>query len=189
MSFAVNAVLLLVSSQAAQGSSGELILVQQQLALLHQLVEVRLSGLEQELEQLRDAVDRAGAAAEPLAAPFLASPPPSSDAVGVARVPVFAPRLAVDSPARYDVVFVSLYRLEAGGRRLVARLELGQDPAGVALPLDRSGALYLVAWSTSDGHSYELQLRDGLSGLVAAAVKVKPLEHEGHFLLVGYSAE
>lgn len=179
----------LLSAQAGQGSGVELVLVQQQLAVLQQLVEVRMTGIEQELEELRGALARAGARSESLAAPFLASPPPSSDTVGVARVPVFAPRLVVDSPARHDLVFVTVFRIEAQGRREVARVELSQDPAGVALPVDRSGALYLLEWKTSSGHSYELQLRDGLSGLVAAAVRVKPLEHEGRFLLVGYSAE
>jgi hypothetical protein len=186
---ATAALLSLQTTQGGQGSCVELALVQQQLAALQQLFEARLTGLEQELLRLGEAVTRASASPEPLAAPFLASPPPSSDAVGVARVPVFKPRLVVDSPARYDLVFVRVFRLEAEGRLEVARVELGQDPAGVALPLDRSGALYLVEWSTSDGHSYELQLRDGLSGLVAAAVKVKPLEHEGRFLMVGYRAE
>jgi len=187
--FAAHATAALLSVQAAQGSGVELVLVQQQLAALRSLVEVRVSELEQRISELRDAVAESAVRSEPLAAPFLASPPPSSDAVGVSRVPVFAPRLVVDSPARYDVVYVSVFRLEADGREEVARVELGQDPQGVALPLDRSGALYLVEWSTSDGHSYELQLRDGLSGLVAAAVKVKPLEHQGRFLLVGYSVE
>jgi hypothetical protein len=187
--FALHAAAALLSVQTAQGSGVELLLVQQQLAALQRLVELRMTGVEEQLSELSQAVAGAAAGADSLAAPFLASPPPSSDAVGVSKVPVFAPRLVVDSPARYDVVFVEVFRLEVDGRRLVARVELGQDPAGVDLPLDRSGALYLVEWSTSDGHSYELQLRDGLSGLVAAAVKVKPLEHEGHFLLVGYAAE
>lgn len=186
---AVAALLTLPTAQAGQGAGVELVLVQQQLAALHQVFEARIGAVEEELHALREELARGAAAPESLAAPFLASPPPSSDAVGVARVPVFAPRLMVDSPARHDVVFVRVFRLEAGGRSEVARVELGEDPDGAPLPLDRSGALYLVEWSTSDGHSYDLQLRDGLSGLVAAAVKVKPLEHEGRFLLVGYSAE
>jgi len=189
-SLAVHAVAVLASVQAAQGSGGaELLLVQQQLVALQQVFDARLAGLEGQVEELRTALAEAERGGEPLAAPFLASPPPSSDAVGVARVPVFAPRLAVDSPARYDLVFLKVFRLEAEGRRLVGQLELGQDPAGVALPLDRSGSLYLVEWSTSEGYTYDLQLRDGLSGLVAASVRVKPLESSGRFLLVGYAGE
>lgn len=192
MSLAVHAcaaLLALPAAQSGQGAGVELVLVQQQIAALHAAFEARMGELESELQALRETVAEGAAAPESLAGPFLASPPPSTDAVGVARVPVFAPLLVVDSPARYDVVFVRVFRLEASGRREVARVELGTDPEGVRLPLDRSGALYRVDWSTSDGHSYDLQLRDGLSGLVAAAVKVKPLEHEGSFLLVGYAAE
>jgi hypothetical protein len=184
---ALPATALLLALQPAQGSGVELVLVQQQIAALQRHLEARLGALERELAGLRESLGRE--AAEPLAGPFLASPPASSDSVGVARVPVFAPRLVVDSPARYDMVFLNVYRLEPEGRRLVGRTELGQSPEGVSLPLDRSGALYLVDWSTSDGHSYDLELRDGLSGLVAASVKVKPLEHTGSFLLVGYAAE
>lgn len=185
----VAALLALPAAQAGQGAGVELLLVQQQIAALHQAFEARMGVVEEEVRALRETLADTAAAPESLAAPFLASPPPSSDAVGVARVPVFSPLLMVDSPARHDVVFVRVFRLEPGGRLEVARVELGGDPGGAPLPLDRSGALYLVEWSTSDGHSYELQLRDGLSGLVAAAVKVKPLQHEGSFLLVGYAAE
>lgn len=183
------ALLALPAAQAGQGSGVELALVQQHIAALHQAFEARMGALEGELQALRQALADPAAAPDNLAAPFLASPPPSSDTVGVAPVPVFAPRLSVDSPARHDVVFVRVFRLETAGPLEVARVELGGDPEGVRLPLDRSGALYLARWSTSDGHSYELQLRDGLSGLVAAAVKVKPREHEGSFLLVGYASE
>jgi len=40
----------------------------------------------------------------------------------------------------------------------------------VDLPIDQSGALYLVEWSTSEGHVYNLVLRDGASGQLAASV-------------------
>ena len=41
--------------------------------------------------------------------------------------------------------------------------------AGVDLPIDQSGALYLVEWSTSEGHVYNLVLRDGATPILPVA--------------------
>jgi len=101
MSLAVHACAALLAAQTSQGTGVEQVLVQQQIAALHQAFEARMGEIEAEVVALREAVADADAAPESLAGPFLASPPPSSDAVGVARVPVFAPLLMVDSPARY----------------------------------------------------------------------------------------
>ena len=57
------------------------------------------------------------------------------------------------------------------------------------LPIDQNGALYLVEWSTTDGQSYNLVLRDGASGQPAATVPVKPLQSQGRFVFVGYRVE
>jgi hypothetical protein len=146
--------------------------------------DVRL--LSENLDSLRDNLkDRL----VPVAGPFLAAPPPSSDSVGVAKFAVFAPRLEAESPRRRDTVFLKVRRIEAAGIRTVAELELGSDQPTVDIPLDQSGALYLMEWSTSEGHSYSLVLKDGASGLPAATVQVKPLQAQGRFLFVGYRVE
>jgi hypothetical protein len=122
------------------------------------------------------------------AAPFASAPPAGSDAIGVARTVVFAPRLEVDLNRRRDLVRLRIRRVEPTGLVPVGEAELGSD--GFAdLPLDRNGALYSVDWSTSDGHTYALTLRDGLTGLPAATVQVRPLQAEGRFLFVGYRRE
>jgi hypothetical protein len=71
----------------------------------------------------------------------------------------------------------------------VAELELTPDLSGIDLPLDQSGAVYVVEWSTSEGHLYDLVLRDGASGQPAASVPVKERQSEGRFVLVGYRVE
>jgi hypothetical protein len=119
------------------------------------------------------------------AAPFAAAPPAGSDAIGVARTVVFAPRLEVDLNRRRDLVRLRVRRVEPSGLVAVGEAELGPD--GFAdLPVDRNGALYAVDWSTSDGHAFAVTLRDGLTGLPAATVQVRPLQSEGRFLFVGY---
>ena len=125
----------------------------------------------------------------PIAAPFLSGPPPSSDSAGVARVAVFAPRVEVDSQRRHDTVFLRLRRIEAHAVELVAELSLSQDAVAIELPLDKSGSLYVAEWSTSEGHSYTLQLKDGASGQLAASAQVKPLQAQGRLIFVGYRLE
>src|SRR5262249_54536258 len=79
----------------------------------------------------------------PIAAPFLAAPPPSSDTVGVAKFAVFAPRFEAESPRRRDTVFLKVRRIDTGAIRTVAEIELGSDQPTVDVPLDQNGALYL----------------------------------------------
>jgi hypothetical protein len=124
----------------------------------------------------------------PPSGPFMAAPPPSSDAVGVAKTVVFAPRIEVDTIRRRDLVSLKLRRVEAGGARLIAEKELGNDE-GVDLPIDQNGALYIVEWSTTEGQTYNLLLRDGTSGQTAATAQVKVLQTQGRFLFVGYRTE
>ena len=145
-------------------------------------VREELAGTRGDLHELRDRP-------QPVAAPFLAAPPPSSDKLGVAKTAVLAPRVEVDSFLRHDTVVLKLRRVEAGAVRTVAELELTPDAAGVDLPLDQSGALYLVEWSTSEGHLYNLLLRDGASGQPAASVPVKEKQSEGRFAFVGYRVD
>jgi hypothetical protein len=107
----------------------------------------------------------------------------------VARGAVFAPRIEVDSFLRHDTVVLKLRRVEASAVRPVAEVQLDPDENGVDLPIDQSGALYIVEWSTSEGHVYNLVLRDGASGQPAASVPVKEKQNEGRFVLVGYRVE
>jgi hypothetical protein len=145
-------------------------------------VREELAGVREDLHELRDRP-------QPVAAPFLASPPPGSDKLGVAKGAVLAPRVEVESFLRHDTVVLKLRRVEAGAVRTVAELELTPDASGVDLPLDQSGALYLVEWSTSEGHVYNLVLRDGASGQPVASVPVKEKQSEGRFVLVGYRVD
>lgn len=164
-----------------------------QLIAVEGLVRAREAGLAAMQESMRRMAEDLAAlrtpAPPPIAGPFLAGPPASSDAAGVARVAVFAPRVEVDSTRRHDTVFLKLRRIEADGVKLVAETELGQDANGVELALDRSGALYVAEWSTSEGHSYTLLLKDGASGQTAASVQVKPLQAQGRLIFVGYRLE
>jgi hypothetical protein len=149
-----------------------------------------LAGLGRTLDTLgSELADLKRAVAPSIAGPFLAGPPLSSDEVGVARTAVLAPRIEVDANRRHDLVLLRVRRLEADAGIPVAEAELGQDQPGVALPIDRSGALYVVDWSTSDGQAYALQLKDGATGLPAAIVQVKPFQSSGRFVFVGYRLE
>ena len=78
---------------------------------------------------------------------------------------------------------------EPGAVRTLGEVELVPEATSVDLPLDQNGALYLVEWSTSDGHAYNLVLRDGASGQPAATVPVRPLQSQGRFVFVGYRVE
>lgn len=124
-----------------------------------------------------------------LAAAFLASPPPSSDSLGVAKTPVFAPRLNVDAVRRHDTLFLKLRRIEPGAVKLVAELELSGSEPALDLPVDQNGALYVLEWSTSEGFNYTLTLRDGASDQTAASVQVRPLQNQGRFLYVASRLE
>jgi hypothetical protein len=79
--------------------------------------------------------------------------------------------------------------VEPGALRVLGDLDFTSDQAGVDLPVDQNGALYVLEWSTSEGHTYTLSLRDGASGQTAAVVQVKPLQSKGRFIFVGYRVE
>ena len=83
-------------------------------------------------------------------------------------------------------MLLKLKRIEAGGSRPLAETQLDAGEDFVELPLDQSGALYVVDWSTTEGHEYDLVLRDGATGQPAATVHVKQLQNQGRFLFVGY---
>jgi hypothetical protein len=184
--------LLLGPVQEADALRSELTRLQSEMVLLRGALRERdallgtvreeLVGVREDLRELRDRP-------QPVAAPFLAGPPASSDKLGVARGAVLAPRIEVDSFLRHDTVVLKLRRVEATGVRTVAEVELTPDASGVDLPIDQSGALYLVEWATSEGHVYNLVLRDGASGQSAASVPVKEKQSEGRFALVGYRVE
>jgi len=183
---ALGAQLAAAQAAAPDAWAHELAGLRLQVAALEATLHGRLQEVETALQQLRDGMAGAADAVEPVAAAFLASPPPPSDLVGVADAPVFSPRLAVDSPARHDIVFLEVRRVEPRGATLVGETELSEAIAAAVLPLDRNGALYVVDWETSEGHDYQLVLRDGLSGRSAATVEVSPYEHTGRFIFVGY---
>jgi hypothetical protein len=143
-------------------------------------VRDELAAVRQEVKQLRETPPRAPAAT------FLAGPANGSDRFGVARVSVFAPRVEVDSALRHDTVYLTLKRIETTAVRTLAEVELTPDLNGVDLPLDENGALYLVEWETTEGHVYNLVLRDGASGQPAASVTVTEYEGKGLFVFVGY---
>jgi hypothetical protein len=186
------ALLLLAAPQEANALRAEVARLEREIAVVHgalrerdALLDTVREALAATREDLRELRDRP----QPVAAPFLAAPPPSSDRLGVARTAVFAPRVEVESFLRHDTVTLKVRRVEAGAVRTVADVELTPDASGVDLPIDQSGALYVVEWSTSEGHAYNLVLRDGASGQPAASVPVKERQSEGRFVLVGYRLE
>lgn len=124
-----------------------------------------------------------------LAAAFLSSPANGSDRLGVARAAVFAPRVEVDSSVRHDTVYLTVKRIEPTRVTPIAEVELTSDLNGIDLPLDDSGALYVVDWETSEGHVYNLVLRDGASGQPAASVAIHEYQSRGRFAFVGYRVE
>ena len=184
--------LLLPPVQEETALRSEVTRLQTEVAQLRDTQKARdefLEGVRHELVGVRDDVREMRERPQPVAAPFLAGPPASSDKLGVARGAVFAPRIEVDSFLRHDTVVLKLRRVEASAVRPVAEVQLDPDENGVDLPIDQSGALYLVEWSTSEGHVYNLVLRDGASGQPAASVPVKEKQNEGRFVLVGYRVE
>jgi hypothetical protein len=184
--------LLLPPAQEPDALPSEVRRLRTEVALLQETQRARdefLEKVRQELVGVRDDVRDLRERPQPVAAPFLAGPPASSDRLGVAKGAVFAPRVEVDSFLRHDTVVLRLRRVEASAVRTVAEVELTPDASGVDLPIDQSGALYLVEWSTSEGHVYNLVLRDGASGQPAASVPVKEKQNEGRFVLVGYRVD
>ncbi len=184
--------LLLGPVQDADALRSEVTRLQSEVALLRGALSERdsllgtvreeLAGTRTDLRELRDRP-------QPVAAPFLASPPAGSDKLGVAKGAVLAPRIEVESFVRHDTVVLKLRRVEAAVVRTVAEVELTPDASGVDLPIDQSGALYLVEWATSEGHVYNLVLRDGASGQLAASVPVKEKQSEGRFAFVAYRVD
>lgn len=176
--------------QDERARDAEIERLQRRLAAIEERLRERDSAVAELAAELRALAGIVESKPVPgVAAPFLAAPPAASDLVGVARTAVFAPRLAVDARVRHDTVFVRLRRIEAERVVLVAEGELTQDMADLELRLDRSGALYAIEWSTSEGHAYALALRDGVTGLPAATAQVKPQDARGRFLFVGYRLE
>ncbi len=151
-------------------------------------VQRDVRGVARDLDGLRERLGLALGASLP-ALPFLAGPPAASDQAGVAQKAVLQPRVEMGSTVRHDIIFLKLARLEAAGPRPVAERELGAADAYVDLPLDLSGGLYLLSWSTAEGYDFPLVLRDGLTRQAAATVQVRPHQNEGHFVFVGYRAE
>lgn len=186
------AIVLAPTAQAAEEGQalGQL---QGQMAALHVgLREAlgRLAALREEVGALRAGLERPpGNETVALAAPFLASPPDGSDAVGIARAPVFEPRVEPEASAVHDAVQLRVLQMEPEGARLVGELSVAAEPGGVPLPLSRNGALYVVEWSTPQGFEFKLVLRDGASGQPAATVQVRPYNSEGRFVFVGYRVE
>jgi hypothetical protein len=163
--------------------------MRRQVALLDVALRERATAFDAMSGQLRavqsDVADIKGRPVPP-ASPFMGGPPPSSDTVGVAKTVVFAPRLEADNTRRRDLVKIRVRRLEAGGSRPVGpEVELGSD-GFVDLPIDQNGGLYVADWSTTDGQTFTLTLRDGATGQEAASAKVQTLQSQGHFLFVGY---
>ena len=88
-----------------------------------------------------------------------------------------------------DTVYLTVKRIEPTAVTVVAEVELTSDLDGVDLPLDESGALYVVDWETSEGHVYKLVLRDGASDQPAASVAIHEYQGRGRFAFVGYRVE
>jgi hypothetical protein len=146
-------------------------------------VREQLDAVRRDVRHLREHPPR------DLAAAFLSSPANGSDRLGVARAAVFAPRVEVDSSLRHDSVYLTVKRIEATFVSTVAEVELSPDLNGVDLPMDDNGALYVVEWETTEGHAYNLVLRDGASEQPAASVTVHEYQSQGRFAFVGYRVD
>jgi hypothetical protein len=167
--------------------------LQAQVAAVHRELRERSEAVDSLKKDVVSLGDEVGALKDRMitsvAGPFLSGPPPSSDAVGVSKVAVFAPRLEIDAARRHDLLSIRVRRLEPGAVRVLGDVDFSSDQSGVDLPVDQNGALYVLEWSTSEGHAYSLSLRDGASGQTAAVVQVKPLQSKGRFIYVGYRVE
>jgi hypothetical protein len=173
--------------------SSELAALRAQVASLEQALRRREQRLEEIAADVRRTSEEAATLREqvaaPVAAPYLSAPPPSSDSLGAAKVAVFAPRVQIDSSRSHDELALQVRRVEARAVPVVGQAAVGRSESGVDLPIDRSGALYIVEWSTSEGHTYTLSLVDGASGQTAVSVQVKPLQAQGRLVFVGYKVE
>ena len=121
----------------------------------------------------------------PPSSPFISGPPAPSDAVGVAKAVVFAPRLEATTSGGGTWSRSACAAWSRAGSAPSARSSWAQD-GFVDLPIDQNGALYVADWSTGDGQTFALILRDGATGQEAASAKVKPEQSEGLFFFVGY---
>ena len=97
--------------------------------------------------------------------------------------------MRIESAAFHDALALRVRRVEATALQTVGDAEVGRDGVGAPLPIDVNGALYVVEWSTSEGHSYSLVLLDGASGLPAATVQVRPHQSQGRLVFVGYRVD
>mgnify|MGYP001829095662 FL=1 len=178
---------------AAQSERAEVDRLQREVARLESAVLERDEVLDDVRGQIRAVREDVREVREhpprDLAAAFLSSPANGSDRMGVARAAVFAPRVEVDSAVRHDTVYLTVKRIEPTAVTTVAEVELTSDLDGIDLPLDDSGALYVVDWETSEGHVYKLVLRDGASDQPAASVAVHEYQGRGRFAFVGYRVE
>jgi hypothetical protein len=194
MLHALPVLLMLLAPQAADTSAleGEVASLRSKVAELESRARERadeIGSMRGELKSIEAGL--AELRARPMvvpAQPFMAAPPPSSDAVGVARTVVFAPRVDADTTRPRDLVILKVRRIDAGGVQLVGEKELGSQD-GAELPIDQNGALYIVEWSTAEGQPYNLILRDGTSGQAAATAQVRIQQTQGKFIFVGYRAE
>lgn len=190
-------VFFVLAAAAQAGTGGEdvgLLMAQvrglrEQVAVLDQQLRRRDESLAQMGQDLRALGTEVGSLKDRLTSPvapaFIGGPPPPSDTLGVAKAVVFAPRIEADMARRRELVLVKLRRIEAQEIKRVGEVELGSE-GSVDLPIDQNGALYMADWSTAEGASFNLMLRDGASGQVVATVQVKPLQSQGRFLFVGY---
>jgi hypothetical protein len=193
---ALAVVAILAAPQARGEDLGQLVLELRSLRSQVALLEVMLRKAEEAQDALARDVRTMGAELSRVAesssggggaaAAFQAGPPASSDSAGVARTVVFAPRIEADASRRRDLITLKVKRIEAGEVHAIGSLEMTSDQLTAEIPIDRSGALYVVDWSTSEGHSYTLVLKDGATDLPAATVQVKPQQSEGRFVFVGY---
>ncbi|MBI2299016.1 MAG: hypothetical protein HYU66_08755 [Armatimonadetes bacterium] len=168
-----------------RGLRGEVAVLHATVARQGDLLAGLAAALEEQRRLLLERATPESAPADPALA-FLTGAPAASDSAGVARAVVFEPRVVSDQPRRHDLVNLRLRRVEAQRSATLAELELGGDQAGAPLPLDRNGALYIVEWAASEGQTFTLVLRDGLTGATAAQVKVTAAQARGAFVFVGY---
>jgi len=158
-------------------------------------LETKMRQRDDDLEAMKTDLQGVGAGVAELrsrlsalaSGPFMAAPPPSSDAVGVAKTVVFAPRIEADTLKRRDLVTLKVHRVDASGVQLIGERDVGDE--GADIPIDQNGALYIVDWSTTEGPTYNLVLRDGASSQIAATAQVRIQQSRGKFIFVGYQAE
>src|SRR5262245_50475383 len=142
---------LLAQAPASSSSSEQLAAVQGELRRLQGTVaalETKMRQRDEDMDGMKRDLETVGAGVADLrsrppalsSGPFMAAPPPSSDAVAVAKTVVFAPRLEVDTLKHRDAVSLKIRRVEPSGAKLIAERELASED-GVELPVDLNGAL------------------------------------------------